>query len=107
MPAIEANEKNFDELVDDMEKLVIVDFWAEWCGPCRMVGPIVTEVGEDFKDRAIVGKLDVDSNPGITTRYGIRNIPTILFFKNGAVADKQVGAVPKSLIVSKLEALLK
>lgn len=105
--ALELTDTNFDEIVLKSEKPVIVDFWAEWCGPCRMVGPIVTEVGEDFKDRAIVGKLDVDSNPGITTRYGIRNIPTILFFKNGAVADKQVGAVPKSLIVSKLEALLK
>ena len=104
--ALELTDTNFDEIVLKSDKPVIVDFWAEWCGPCRMVGPIVNEVGEDYKDKAIVGKLDVDSNPEITMRFGIRNIPTILFFKNGEVADKQVGAVPKSMIVSKLEALL-
>ena len=104
--AFELTDTNFDEIVLKSDKPVIVDFWAEWCGPCRMVGPIVHEVGEDYKERAIVGKLDVDSNPEITMRFGIRNIPTILFFKNGEVADKQVGAVPKSMIVSKLEALL-
>ena len=104
--ALELTDSNFDELVLKSDKPVIVDFWAEWCGPCRMVGPIVNEVGEDYKDKAIVGKLDVDSNPEITQRFGIRNIPTILFFKNGEVADKQVGAVPKTAIVSKLDALL-
>lgn len=104
--ALELTDSNFDEIVLKSDKPVIVDFWAEWCGPCKMIGPIVNEVGEDFKESAIVGKLDVDNNPDITMRYGIRNIPTILFFKNGAVADKQVGAVPKSIIVSKLEALL-
>ncbi len=104
--ALELTDNNFDEIVLKSDKPVIVDFWAEWCGPCKMIGPIVNEVGEDFKESAIVGKLDVDNNPDITMRYGIRNIPTILFFKNGAVADKQVGAVPKSIIVSKLEALL-
>jgi thioredoxin 1 len=85
---------------------VLVDFWAEWCGPCRMVGPIVSEIGEDYKDRAVVGKLDVDSNPGVASKYGIRNIPTILFFKNGELKDKQVGACPKSTLVNKLEAIL-
>ena len=104
--ALELTDANFDEIVLKSDKPVIVDFWAEWCGPCRMVGPIVNEVGEDYKETAIVGKLDVDSNPEVTMRFGIRNIPTILFFKNGEVADKQVGAVPKSMIVSKLEALL-
>ncbi|MEN8202972.1 MAG: thioredoxin [Bacteroidota bacterium] len=103
--ALEATDGNFDELVLNSDKPVIVDFWAEWCGPCRMVGPIVEEVGVDYQDKAVVAKVDVDSNPGITAKYGIRNIPTILFFKNGNVADKQVGAVPKSTIVSKLEAL--
>lgn len=104
--AIEATDSNFDELVLGADKPVIVDFWAEWCGPCRMVGPIVEEVGVEYEGKAVVAKVDVDSNPGITAKYGIRNIPTILYFKNGEVADKQVGAVPKSTIVNKLEALL-
>lgn len=104
--ALEATDGNFDEMVLQSDKPVIVDFWAEWCGPCRIVGPIVEEVGVEYQGKAIVAKVDVDSNPGITARYGIRNIPTILFFKNGEVADKQVGAVPKSTIVNKLEPLL-
>ncbi len=103
--ALEATDSNFEELVLKSDKPVIVDFWAEWCGPCRMVGPIVEEVGVEYEGKAVVAKVDVDSNPGITAKYGIRNIPTILFFKNGEIADKQVGAVPKSTIVSKLEAL--
>jgi thioredoxin 1 len=104
--ALEATDGNFDQLVLQADKPVIVDFWAEWCGPCRMVGPIVEEVGVEYEGKALVAKVDVDSNPGITVRYGIRNIPTILFFKDGQVADKQVGAVPKSTIVNKLEPLL-
>ena len=103
--ALEATDSNFEELVLKSDKPVIVDFWAEWCGPCRMVGPIVEEVGVEYEGKAVVAKVDVDSNPGITAKYGIRNIPTILFFKNGEIADKQVGAVPKSTIVNKLEAL--
>jgi thioredoxin len=103
--ALEVTDSNFEELVLKSDKPVIVDFWAEWCGPCRMVGPIVEEVGVDYDGKAVVAKVDVDSNPGITAKYGIRNIPTILFFKNGEVADKQVGAVPKSSIVAKLDAL--
>ncbi|MCK4855712.1 MAG: thioredoxin [Bacteroidales bacterium] len=103
--ALEFTDQNFDEVVLHSDKPVIVDFWAEWCGPCRMVGPIVEEIGNDFAEKAVVGKLDVDSNPNVTRKYGIRNIPTVLFFKNGEVADKQVGAVPKSNLVNKLEAL--
>ena len=104
--ALEITDVNFNDVVLKSEKPVIVDFWAEWCGPCRMVGPIVAEVGEEYKDRVVVGKLDVDNNTDTASKYGIRNIPTILFFKNGEVMDKQVGACPKSTIVKKLDALL-
>lgn len=104
--ALEITETNFDDLVIKTDKPVIIDFWAEWCGPCRMVGPIVNEIAEAYKDKVVVGKVDVDSNPGIANKFGIRNIPTILFFKNGEVVDKQIGAVPKSNIVNKLEAIL-
>ena len=103
---IEVTDSNFDEIVLKSDKPVIVDFWAEWCGPCRIIGPIVSELAEEYQDKAVVTKLDVDSNPGISAKYGIRNIPTILFFKNGEIADKQVGAVPKSNLESKLQALL-
>lgn len=104
--ALEITDANFEELVLNADKPVIVDFWAEWCGPCRMVGPIINEIGEEFSDKAVVGKLDVDSNPGVAAKYGIRNIPTVLYFKGGEVKDKQVGASPKSTFVSKLEELL-
>ncbi|MFO7658931.1 MAG: thioredoxin [Bacteroidales bacterium] len=104
--ALEFTDSNFDEILSQADKPVIVDFWAEWCGPCRMVGPIINEIAEQYKDKAIVGKVDVDSNPGISAKYGIRNIPTVLYFKNGVLADKQVGAVPKSVFVNKLESLL-
>lgn len=104
--AIELTDANFEEVVLKSDKPAIVDLWAEWCGPCRMVGPLVEEIGQEFEGRAVVGKLDVDNNPGTAAKYGIRNIPTILFFKNGEIADKQVGAVPKSVLVAKLEKLL-
>lgn len=104
--AIELTDGTFEELVLKSDKPVLVDFWAVWCGPCRMVGPIVQEIGEDYGEKAVVGKLDVDHNPETARNYGIRNIPTILFFKNGEVVDKQVGAVPKQKLVEKLDALL-
>jgi thioredoxin 1 len=105
--ALELTDSNFEEVVLKSDKPVLVDFWAEWCGPCRMVAPIVNELAADYEGRAVVGKVDVDSNPEVAQKFGIRNIPTILFFKNGEVADKQVGAVPKSMLVSKIENLLK
>lgn len=104
--ALEITDANFEELVIKSDKPVLVDFWAVWCGPCRMVGPIVNEIGEEYKDTLVVGKLDVDNNPGVAAKYGIRNIPTILFFKGGEVVDKQVGAVPKQVLIGKVEPLL-
>ena len=104
--ALEVTDANFDEVILNSDKPAIVDFWAEWCGPCRMVGPIVAEIAEEYGDKVVVGKLDVDSNPGISSRFGIRNIPTILFFKGGEVVDKQVGAVPKGNLTKKLDAIL-
>jgi len=104
--ALEFTDTNFEDLVIKSDKPVIVDFWAVWCGPCRIVGPIVQEIGEEYSDKATVGKLDVDHNPESARKYGIRNIPTILYFKGGEVVDKQVGAVPKQVLIQKLEALL-
>jgi len=104
--ALEFTDANFDELVLQSDKPVIVDFWAVWCGPCRMVGPLVEEIGKEYEGKAVVGKVDVDNNPGTAGKFGIRNIPTILFFKDGQIADKQVGAVPKQVLVKKLEALM-
>jgi len=105
--ALEFTDANFDELVIKSDKPVLVDFWAEWCGPCRMIAPVVAELSTDYEGKALIGKVDVDNNPGITAKYGVRNIPTILFFKNGVVADKQVGAVPKQKLIEKLDALMK
>ena len=104
--ALEVNDDNFDEIVIKSDKPVVVDFWAEWCGPCRMVSPIMEEISDEYSGKALVVKCDVDSSPVISAKYGIRNIPTILFFKNGKIADKQVGAVPKNNFVNKLKALI-
>ncbi len=103
---IEVTDANFEELVLNSDKPVLVDFWAEWCGPCRMVTPIVKELAEEYGEKAVITKMDVDSNPGTSVKFGIRNIPTILFFKNGEIVDKQVGAVPKTILASKLDALM-
>ena len=103
---VEATDANFEELVLKSDKPVIVDFWAEWCGPCRMVGPILTEISDDYAEKVVVAKVDVDSNPNVTMKYGIRNIPTVLYFKNGEIVDKQVGAVPKTQFVSKLDPII-
>lgn len=105
--AIELTDANFEQLVIKSDKPVLVDFWAEWCGPCRMVGPVVEELSKDYEGKVVVGKVNVDNNPNISAQFGIRNIPTLLFFKGGQVVDKQVGAVPKSVLAGKLEAQLK
>ena len=101
--AIEITDANFDEIISG-DKPVLVDFWAEWCGPCRMVGPVVEELAGEFEGKVIVGKVDVDANPQTSMKFGIRSIPTLLVFKNGQVVDKQVGAVPKHVLAQKLEA---
>lgn len=102
---IELNDANFDEIVLQSEELVLVDFAAIWCGPCKVMGPIIDEISEEYKN-VVVGKMDVDGNVLIPAKYGIRNIPTILLFKNGELVDRQVGASTKTAITSKINALL-
>ncbi len=104
--ALEFNDANFDELAMKSDKPVVIDTWAVWCGPCRIIAPYIEEMAMEYEGKAVIGKLDVDSNPHTTSRFGIRNIPTVLFLKGGEVVDKQVGAVPKSALVAKLEKLL-
>jgi thioredoxin 1 len=97
---------NFGTEVLESSQVSVVDFWAEWCGPCRVVGPVVEELAKDYEGKAVIGKVNVDENPEITTKYGIRNIPTILFIKNGEVVDKHVGSAPKSVLEQKLRTYL-
>lgn len=101
--AIEITDANFEEITKT-DKPVLVDFWAEWCGPCKMIGPVVEELAGEYEGKVVVGKLDVDSNPEISQKFGIRSIPTLLVIKNGQVVDKQVGAVAKAVLAQKLDA---
>ena len=104
--ALEITTANCEETVINSDKPVLVDFWAEWCGPCRMVGPIVDELQADYEGKAVVGKVNVDDEQEIAAKYGIRNIPTILFFKGGEIVDKNVGVAPKADLAKKMDTLL-
>ncbi len=97
-------DASWDTDVLQSDKPVLVDFWAEWCGPCRMIGPLVEELATEYEGKALIGKLNVDENPGVATKYGIRSIPTLLVFKGGEIVDKIVGAVPKSMLAQKIDA---
>lgn len=103
--ALQITDATLDSVLDT-DKLVVIDFWAEWCGPCKMIGPIIEEIGEEYKDKVVVGKLNVDENDETTGKYGIRNIPTVLFIKDGEVVDKLVGAGPKTLFTAKIDKLV-
>jgi thioredoxin 1 len=103
--AIEITDTNFESIISS-EKPVLIDFWAEWCGPCKMIGPAVEEIAAEFEGKAIVGKVNVDFNPTTAAKFNVRSIPTLLYFKNGQVVDKQVGAVAKAALTKKLEAVL-
>ena len=100
---LEITDANFEEIIAS-GKPVLGDFWAEWCGPCRMVGPIVEELATDYEGKAVIGKVDVDTNPEVSAKFGIRSIPTLLVFKGGEIVDKQIGAVPKNVLSQKIDA---
>ena len=104
--ALEITDANYEELVMQSTQPVVVDFWAEWCGPCKMIGPVIDEMATEYEGRALVGKVNVDNNSEFSAKYGVRSIPTVLFFQHGVVVDRSVGAVPKSTLDEKLNALL-
>ena len=104
--ALAITDATFNEVVLKSDKPVMVDFWAAWCGPCRMVGPIIDEIGVEFAGKAVVGKVDVDANQEFAAKYGVRNIPTVLVFHNGEVVGRQVGVAPKQTYADSLNALL-
>jgi thioredoxin 1 len=104
--AFEITDANFEQIVANSDKPIMIDFWATWCGPCLAIAPVIEEMAHEYEGKAIVAKLDVDSNPNASMAFGVRNIPTILFFKDGKVVDKHVGAAPKNILVKKLDAQL-
>ncbi len=103
--ALEFTDDNVMEVINS-GKPVVIDFWAEWCGPCRMVAPSIAELAEQYGEQVAIGKMDVDEHTETPSKYGIRNIPTILFIKNGEIVDKQVGAAPKNVLEEKVKAML-
>tara|TARA_B110001454_G_scaffold61811_1_gene60244 strand:+ start:1209 stop:1529 length:321 start_codon:yes stop_codon:yes gene_type:complete len=102
---LEITDSNFNDVISK-NKTVLVDFWAEWCGPCRIIGPIIEELANEYEGKAIIGKLDVDSNQESSVKYGVRSIPTILTFKDGEIVDRQVGAVPKKTLTNVIDSQL-
>lgn len=103
---LELTDSNFSSEVESSSEPVLVDFWAEWCGPCRMIGPIVEELAGEYEGKAKIGKVNVDVNPEVSVKYGIRSIPALLIFKDGEVVDQIIGAVPKTQIKKQLDAQL-
>ncbi|MCQ2195626.1 MAG: thioredoxin [Paludibacteraceae bacterium] len=103
--ALEVTDANFEELSKNND-LLVIDLWAEWCGPCRALSPVIEDLARQYAGKAAIGKVDADANPDICEKFGIRNLPTVLFIKNGEVADKVVGALPKNAIASKIDALI-
>lgn len=104
--AFELTDNNFQEQILEKEGVAVVDFWAEWCGPCRMIGPHIEEMAKEYDGKALIAKVNVDHNPEISMKYGVRSIPTVLYIKNGEVVDKQVGATSKNILAGKLDAIL-
>ena len=104
--ALEITDANFEEVVLKSDKPVLVDFWAAWCGPCRMVGPVIEEISNDYSEKAVVGKVDIDSNQEYAAKYGVRNIPTVLVFHNGEIVGRQVGVAPKNTYTEAIDKLL-
>ncbi len=104
--AMQLTDDNFKTSAIETDKLVLVDFWAAWCGPCKMLTPIIDELAEDYKDTAVIGKVDVDNNPQVSNQFGIRSLPTILFLKNGEIVDKHIGVTSKAVLDKKIQAHL-